>query len=261
MADIVSFYSYKGGVGRSISLCNVAVLLAQRNKRVVCIDFDLEAGGLHTIFGIDPKNISYSVLDLLTTISTVPNVESAVLDLTPHLPSCGNASRLWLMPAVSEAAKVTKLERVRDFPALFGRILKYLTDSYNPHYILVDSRSGFAELANAPLMRADRLVCVLRPNRQNTEGLKNLLDVLSIFPKPPETFLVLSQIPDLPEVTVRIESLQAMLGAGRQFGARIPYVPELAFEESVSAIMAPDSQLTKSYLPIVNWLLEEEGKT
>ena len=41
-----TFYSYKGGVGRSLSLANVAALLVQNGRRVVLIDFDLEAPGL-----------------------------------------------------------------------------------------------------------------------------------------------------------------------------------------------------------------------
>lgn len=45
--QIVTFYSYKGGVGRTMALANVAALLAQRGKRVLAIDFDLEAPGLH----------------------------------------------------------------------------------------------------------------------------------------------------------------------------------------------------------------------
>jgi MinD-like ATPase involved in chromosome partitioning or flagellar assembly len=45
--QIITFYSYKGGVGRSFALANVAALLAQHGKKVLVIDFDLEAPGLH----------------------------------------------------------------------------------------------------------------------------------------------------------------------------------------------------------------------
>ena len=44
---IVTFYSYKGGTGRSMALANVAWVLASNNKRVLLIDWDLEAPGLH----------------------------------------------------------------------------------------------------------------------------------------------------------------------------------------------------------------------
>jgi hypothetical protein len=43
---IVTFYSYKGGVGRSMALVNVAEILVQRGYRVVVCDWDLEAPGL-----------------------------------------------------------------------------------------------------------------------------------------------------------------------------------------------------------------------
>ena len=43
---IVAFYSYKGGVGRTMALVNCACLLAKAGKSVLVVDFDLEAPGL-----------------------------------------------------------------------------------------------------------------------------------------------------------------------------------------------------------------------
>ena len=42
----VTFYSYKGGVGRTLSMVNAARVLVNSGRRVVLIDFDLEAPGL-----------------------------------------------------------------------------------------------------------------------------------------------------------------------------------------------------------------------
>ena len=48
---VITFYSYKGGTGRTMALANVACLLAQRQgQRVLMIDWDLEAPGLHQYF-------------------------------------------------------------------------------------------------------------------------------------------------------------------------------------------------------------------
>jgi hypothetical protein len=47
---IYTFYSYKGGTGRSMALANVAVLMANRGHRVLTIDWDLEAPGLEKYF-------------------------------------------------------------------------------------------------------------------------------------------------------------------------------------------------------------------
>src|ERR1041384_3063617 len=47
---IITFYSYKGGTGRSMALANVAWILASSGRRVLAIDWDLEAPGLHRYF-------------------------------------------------------------------------------------------------------------------------------------------------------------------------------------------------------------------
>src|SRR5438552_17564380 len=47
---IITFYSYKGGTGRSMALANLAWIVAASGKRVLAIDWDLEAPGLHRYF-------------------------------------------------------------------------------------------------------------------------------------------------------------------------------------------------------------------
>jgi hypothetical protein len=49
---VVTFYSYKGGVGRTLALLNVAALLLRRGHRVLLVDFDLEAPGLDAVGGL-----------------------------------------------------------------------------------------------------------------------------------------------------------------------------------------------------------------
>ncbi|MBL0344368.1 MAG: AAA family ATPase [Anaerolineales bacterium] len=55
---VITFYSYKGGTGRSMALANIAWILASNGKKVLVIDWDLEAPGLHRYFApflIDPE--------------------------------------------------------------------------------------------------------------------------------------------------------------------------------------------------------------
>src|SRR5437588_296720 len=47
---IFTFYSFKGGVGRSMAVAGIANLLARQGLRVLAIDFDLEAPGLERYF-------------------------------------------------------------------------------------------------------------------------------------------------------------------------------------------------------------------
>lgn len=50
MGKIVTFYSYKGGTGRSMALANVAWVLASAGAKVLVVDGDLEAPGQRALF-------------------------------------------------------------------------------------------------------------------------------------------------------------------------------------------------------------------
>jgi hypothetical protein len=57
---IVTFYSYKGGTGRTMALANVAWILASSGLKVLVVDWDLESPGLHRYFHpfLDPAKIT-----------------------------------------------------------------------------------------------------------------------------------------------------------------------------------------------------------
>jgi MinD-like ATPase involved in chromosome partitioning or flagellar assembly len=48
--QVVTFYSYKGGTGRTMALANVAWILAANRRKVLVVDWDLESPGLHRFF-------------------------------------------------------------------------------------------------------------------------------------------------------------------------------------------------------------------
>ena len=66
---VVTFYSFRGGVGRSTALGLVAGILAtEKKRRVVILDFDLEAPGISILLEPDIEQFSqenYGVLDYL----------------------------------------------------------------------------------------------------------------------------------------------------------------------------------------------------
>ena len=70
---IVTFYSYKGGTGRTMALANIAWILASNGLRVLAADWDLESPGLHKYFGpfLDHSvpDATPGMIDLITKYS------------------------------------------------------------------------------------------------------------------------------------------------------------------------------------------------
>ena len=61
---IYTFYSFKGGVGRSMALANVAEIHCRRGLRVLMVDFDLEAPGLERYFAPPEAETRTSLEDM-----------------------------------------------------------------------------------------------------------------------------------------------------------------------------------------------------
>ncbi|HJQ69068.1 MAG TPA: TIR domain-containing protein [Blastocatellia bacterium] len=70
---IYTFYSFKGGVGRSMALANIAELLYSRGLKVLMIDFDLEAPGLERYFDV-PR--ATNLADVLTQRGVIDMLNS-----------------------------------------------------------------------------------------------------------------------------------------------------------------------------------------
>lgn len=82
---IITFYSFKGGTGRSMAVANTAWVLASNGLRVLVVDWDLEAPGLHRYFHpfLPDRELrgSPGVIDLLWAFT-----EAAVDPATPDGP-------------------------------------------------------------------------------------------------------------------------------------------------------------------------------
>lgn len=213
---------------------------------------------MHTFFSLNLTEIPYSLLDLLSPLNPVAAVQ-AVIDLTERLSPNKKGGRLWLLPSVVEPEKLRDVtESGRDLTTLLGHAICEVDDIFAPDLILIDSRSGFTELASAAVIKADRLVCVLRPNRQNVEGIRMLLDITNTLGVRPETFSILSHASGSPD---EFSAIRRLLGAspGGSPSLALPYLPELCFVEDVFSSRAQDSALGELLEPLVAWL-EGDGR-
>ena len=70
-STIVTFYSYKGGVGRSQLLANLASYLCHyHGRKILLIDWDLEAPGINFFFEKKSLTNQNGLIDLLNQYTT-----------------------------------------------------------------------------------------------------------------------------------------------------------------------------------------------
>ena len=185
--ETIAFYSYKGGVGRSLLVANAARFLGMLGKRVVALDLDIEAPGLHYKLGRPPDlNPTWSGGAVPYLVATAkgaknpPPLQEHMLELAMPASSGG---WLRLMPAGPAPHREywTALKQLRErlrFDDPSGKGLAALLDLHariqdelKPDYLLIDSRTGVTELGGlATTALADCVVCLLVANQESVDG-------------------------------------------------------------------------------------------
>lgn len=197
-AKTITFYSYKGGVGRTTTLALAALQLARKGNKVVAVDMDLEAPGLSTILRSEQgsRYPRYGVLDFL--IECPKEMEDGLaeyMDLNEYTyPFTSkellgmNGGELYIM----QAAKLSpnggetyyeKLSRI-DFnmPQFYGQdnpvdcLFHLINEQYRPDYILIDSRAGIHDIGGYTIFHySDEVVALFYGNEQNMVGMNFVL--------------------------------------------------------------------------------------
>jgi MinD-like ATPase involved in chromosome partitioning or flagellar assembly len=182
IGTVITFYSYKGGVGRSFTLANIAVLLARWGYRVLAIDWDLEAPGLHHYFAPvlseEPKT---GVVDLAHEFlagaetsgahAVRVDVDGGALDLLAA--GAVKAGRL----DDSYSPRMQAIDWGDLYQRGFATFLERCREDWTAEYdfVLIDSRTGISDIAGICTAHLpDRLVVVFTANDQN---LNDVVDV------------------------------------------------------------------------------------
>ncbi len=201
----VTFYSYKGGVGRTMALLNVAAVLARRGRRVVAVDLDLEAPGFGLSDSTEGREAQPGASDLLLGRKERREVDlrECVYPILSGDDGCGD--RLLLMPAGTRADELS--DRLPGFYArpdsddayLFEWLAASIGDALEPDYLFFDSRTGRADVAGVCTVELpDVLVAVCGLNEQNVRGMESVLEELSRHParvQPVATILAVGPVP------------------------------------------------------------------
>ncbi len=231
---VTTFYSFKGGVGRTMALVNSGVELAKRGRKVLLVDLDLEAPGLDTFEAVKPKKTAPGIVDFVRNYldtGQAPEVDG-YLQKCPDIGDDGG--ELWLMPAGTRKAAYVENFRGIDWGDLYERRDGFLLfedlkaqwkSTVQPDHVFVDSRTGHTDVGGICTRQLPDAVAILFfPNEQNLTGLtKVVADIRSESKESPgkqiQLHFIMSNVPDLDDedriLERKIKAFQKKLGFKR----------------------------------------------
>ena len=249
---IVSIHSYRGGTGKSNISANLAYLAASAGKRVAVLDSDLQAPGVHVLFGFDTDQMPYTLSDFFFDRC---QLEEAAYSLkgSPELENVAGSifllpSRLTvdaIMQVVSEGYDVSKL----------GDQLNKLIDELKLDLLLIDTHPGFNEETLLTIAISDTLMIVLRPDKQDYHGTAVLVEVAGRMAVPRVHMLankVVGHV-DRDDIVQKIKQ-----GYGYDVIGILPFAEEMATlgSDGIFAVRYPTHPLSKELKLVAERIME-----
>lgn len=203
----VTFYSYKGGVGRTLALANTAYYYAMNGKRVVIIDFDLEAPGISSVQDFKEHiklhlNNQYKLGGLLELILAYKDSKNKMAGSLYDFYSTDpiktsdfeKGGEIFIIPAGREDNNYYEKLKSFNWDDFFhnkggNKFFSSLRDKIqfefdNPDFVLIDSRTGLTDIGGiCTLLLPDRVVLFTGLNKQNLKGTKLLIDSIEAYSK------------------------------------------------------------------------------
>ena len=193
-AELISFYSFKGGVGRTTTMVMAAIELAKRGKQVVMVDFDLEAPGISSLFPEESMS-KYGVLDFFlenAVTSDDINIDEYVYTVSDYCHVNQAGGELYVVPAYGQVCKDDEelyrknLMRFNlDIPEYLeektpiDELLMKIDGFLHPDYIFIDTRSGLHQIGGITLARySDMSVLFFFGSKQNVDGMGMVIPAL-----------------------------------------------------------------------------------
>lgn len=188
MGQVITFYSYKGGVGRTMALANIATLMSQWGYKTLLVDWDLEAPGLEYYFKnyLDVQDIAQreGLVDLFERakdkegelLSESMDWQNFVIEVTVpdakekiHLITAGKRHK-----NSQYFDKVTSLNWDSFYEHRGGFLIESLRNGWKEAYdfVLIDSRTGITDIGGiCTIQLPDVLVLLFTATDQSLKGI------------------------------------------------------------------------------------------
>lgn len=194
--QIITFFSTKGGTGKTTLATNLAVCLSQETKkRVILVDLDLTAGDAAVLLNI---NVNGTIADL---VQEQDSIDFGLVDsfLMPHL----SGTRLLPAPTSPEQAELVSPEHVE-------QILRVLQDNFD--YVVVDTAPVYNEINLGTLEASDQVVLVLTQELPSLKQTTTALKIMETLNYAPRVRIVLNQHSN--EAGIKTSDLEKSINTG-----------------------------------------------
>ena len=253
-----------------MALANAAVELAQRGRKVLVVDFDLEAPGLDTFDVLRPAAEAPGVIDFVgeyLASDQAPEIEGFVSEAA--------LDGLWFMRSGAQQRYTASFGQI-DWQELYERRNGYLLfedmkaqwkQVLQPDYVLIDSRTGHTDTCGICTRQLPDAVTILFfPNEQNLRGLTKVVqDIRSEANAPAKrtiaTHFVMSNVPDLDDedniLRGMLDKFKANLGFEVEPQVIHRYDSLSLLNQVVFTQDRPKSRLAREYCGLVDKIVED----
>ncbi|MDA8130393.1 MAG: AAA family ATPase [Elusimicrobia bacterium] len=272
MLKFITFYSYKGGVGRSLALVNVAHSLAMKGRKVVILDFDLEAPGLDTMLEFQKSNHDgKGVIEYISEYKQKAVPPKNLREYTREVIVRGSGSIVLIPAGKKDSSYQVELSRLdwKDFYRkkdgfyFIENLKSQIKKEFNPDYVLIDSRTGLTDIGGVCTLHIpDMVVLLFGLNKQNLEGIEHVKNTIQCNPlgKEIDLLFVASPVPDgINLVEQRIKEVKDRLRVEEQNFKIVHYNSGLALEEKI--VVAGEAYLPQKaeYEEISAWIIRKNS--
>lgn len=258
MGKIYMIGAMKGGVGKSVSVFNLAYSLQKRGKRVLAVDFDPQAN-LTTCFGAE--DVDVAVGDLMMAViedEELPEREEYIWERNgvDFIPSSIQLSAVEAKPRLEMGTE-----------KMLATILEPLKGDYD--YILIDTSPSLGALNINAMAAADEVIVTVNPQLLAMMGLQDFLkSVKKIKSRLNEKLNVAGILLTMCDArtilckTITEQVAETFQGQIRIFESKIPNtvkVGESVYYSEPLIEYAPDSNACRAYNKLAGEVIAYEG--